>query len=233
MPSDSQAREVPRDPHEWRPQEPRRSRRRPEIVDPILEPFWQGIRVLAHFNAEPQGGEGPSLELIDQDGDEMSEVAPEAAAALARSIMALEAVVDGILTPQATADPTGTSLVASAHVPSTSFILPHKPEVTHAPPRGHRARGDQLAFVALDLLSVDGQPLLDLPLLERKRLLESLFVQGQLVRVSVYTRPPLKPWLSSWQSAGFRGLMMKAANSRYRPGGETSEWVLVERESQG
>lgn len=233
MRRDSQAHPLPRDPHEWRPQEPRHSKRTPAILDPILEPFWQGIRVLAHFNAETQGGEGPSLELIDEDGDEMSEVAPATATALARSIMALEAVVDGILTPQATADPTGTSLVASAHVPSTSFILPHKPEVTHAPPRGHRAAGDKLAFVALDLLSVDGQPLLDLPLLERKRLLESLFVQSELVRVSVYTRPPIKPWLNSWQSAGFRGLVMKAANSRYRPGDESSEWVLIERESQG
>jgi len=233
MPSEPPAQAVPRDPHEWRPQEARRSKRMPEIRDPILEPFWSGIRVIAHFRAERGGEEASSLELIDEEGDEVSHVAPDTAAALARSIMALDAVVDGILTPQATADGTGTSLVASAYVPATSFILPQKPEVTHEPPRGKRRRFGEMAFVALDLLGVDGQQLLDLPLLERKRQLESLFIQSELVRVSPFTRPPVKPWLSSWKSAGFRGVMMKAANSRYRPGGETSEWVLIERESQG
>ncbi|HUG48452.1 MAG TPA: hypothetical protein VMP67_08580 [Candidatus Limnocylindria bacterium] len=233
MPGHPNADSIPRDPREWRPQAARRSKRTPEIRDPILEPFWHGIRVIAHFRAEQGGDSEPMLVLLDEDGDDVTGVAPETAAAVARSIMALDAVVDGILTPQATANPVGVSLVASAHMPATSFILPIKPEVTHQPPRGHQPRGDELAFVALDLLSVDGQQLLDLPLLERKRLLESLFVQHELVRVSVYTRPPVKPWLDSWKSAGFRGVMMKAANSRYRPGDETSEWTLIERESQG
>ena len=231
MPGHPNADPIPRDPHDWRPQAVRRSRRTPEIRDPILEPFWQGIRVLAHFRAEQPGTDGPSLELIDDEGEEVSYAATATAEALARSIMALDAVVDGILTPQATAAQVGTSLVATAHVPMTSFILPHRPEVTHEPARNYDPAFNSLAFVALDLLSVDGQRLLDVPLLERKRLLESLFVQGDLVRVSPYTRPPVKPWLNSWKSAGFRGLMMKAANSRYRPGGETSEWTLIERES--
>ena len=231
MPGHPPADQIPRDPHDWRPQEARRSRRTPEIRDPILEPFWQGVRVLAHFRAQHEGRDEPLLELIADDGEEVSYLARETAQALARSIMALNAVVDGILTPQATADPVGTSMVASAYVPATSFLMPRRPEVTHEPRRDHLPQGDELAFVALDLLSVDGQQLLDLPLLERKRLLESLFVVGHLVRVSPYTRPPVKPWLNSWKSAGFRGLMMKAANSRYRPGGETSEWVLIERES--
>jgi ATP-dependent DNA ligase len=222
---------IPADPHDWRPQEARRTKRTPEIRDPILEPFWQGIRVIAHFRAERDEDDGPTLDLIDQQGEEVSSVAADTAAVLARSIMALDAVVDGILTPQATADPVGTSLVASAHVPASSFILPHRPEVTHEPARGKETRGEELAFVALDLLSVDGQSLLDLPLLERKRLLESLLVESNLVRVSVYARPPVKPWLASWKSAGFRGAVLKAANSRYRPGDETSEWAIVDREA--
>jgi hypothetical protein len=92
------------------------------------------------------------------------------------------------------------------------------------------AHPDQvLAFVALDLLQVDGQPLFDLPLLERKRILESLVQQTELVRVSPYTRPPIDPWVASWKGAGFKGAMMKAANGRYTPGGYARDWTAITR----
>jgi hypothetical protein len=230
MPNDSRGRPLPSDPHEWRPQSPRRGRRTPEIRDPIIEPLWDGIHVIAHFRAESDEGK-VDLELIDVGGDEVSHLAPATARAVARSIMALDAILDGVLTTQATADSTGIAMVASAHVPASSMIIPQRPEVSHGP-RPDAPASDEFAFVALDLLSVDGQSLLDLPLLERKRQLESLLVESHLVRVSVFTRPPVKPWLSSWKSAGFRGAVLKAANSRYRPGDETSEWAIVERESQ-
>lgn len=230
MPNDSRGRPVPNDPHEWRPQAPWRGRRTPEIRDPIIEPLWDGIHVIAHFRAESDEDKA-DLELIDADGDEVSHVAPATARAVARSIMALDAIIDGMLTTQATVESTGIAMVGSAHVPASSMIIPQRPEVTHGP-RPDAPLSDEFAFVALDLLSVDGQALLDLPLLERKRQLESLLIESKLVRVSVYTRPPVRPWLISWKSAGFRGAVLKAANSRYRPGAETSEWAVVVRESQ-
>jgi ATP-dependent DNA ligase len=49
------------------------------------------------------------------------------------------------------------------------------------------------------------------------------------VRLSPVVRPPLRQWFASWQSAGFKGLIIKAANSRYEPGGETIEWATVLR----
>ena len=83
------------------------------------------------------------------------------------------------------------------------------------------------AFVAVDLLRLDGQSLLDVPLLERKRLLESVLEQGPLVRVSVMCRPPIDGWVASWQGAGLRGAMMKSANGRYIPGDRTPEWRTI------
>src|SRR3970040_794668 len=87
--------------------------------------------------------------------------------------------------------------------------------------------GGRVAFVAVDLLRVAGQTLLDLPLLERKRLLDTLIRQRDLVRVSPYTRPPLRPWILSWKSLGFDGAVVKAANSRYVPSTVTEEWTVV------
>lgn len=85
------------------------------------------------------------------------------------------------------------------------------------------------AFVAIDLLRVDGQELLDVPLLERKRILEAVVVESERVRVSPHARPPVETWLATWKSAGLKGAMLKAANSRYIPGGLSPEWHAVTR----
>jgi hypothetical protein len=211
---------------DWRPQQPRPTRRQPQITDPLLEPLWSGIRVLAHYVAQPADGGPPLLALRDEDGDEVSDIAPGAADALRESVMALDAVIDGVLTRQPTAGGAGSSLVLEAEVSSLAFILPTKPDATF---RRRVGQPGDYCFVAVDLLSVDGQDLLDLPLLERRRQLESLFVETDLVRLSPVVRPPIAPWLNSWKSAGIRGVMLKAANSRYRPGELTTEWSTVER----
>ena len=82
-------------------------------------------------------------------------------------------------------------------------------------------------LVAVDLLRVDGESLLDIPLLERKRLLEGVVVPSDRVRISVHTRPPVSTWVASWKAAGLRGAMMKGANSRYVPGGFSADWRTV------
>jgi ATP-dependent DNA ligase len=67
------------------------------------------------------------------------------------------------------------------------------------------------------------------PLLERKRLLESVLTQSDVIRVSVHARPPLDPWVATWKSAGLRGAILKAANSRYLPGSFSDQWREVTR----
>ncbi|HZW01778.1 MAG TPA: hypothetical protein VFF55_09450, partial [Candidatus Deferrimicrobium sp.] len=98
-------------------------------------------------------------------------------------------------------------------------------------PRGATAApdGGVDGFIAVDLLRVDGTSLLDVPLLERKRLLESVVVPGPLVRTSPHVRPPIDSWIATWKALGLRGGILKAANSRYVPGDDSIEWRLVER----
>lgn len=219
---------LPRDPRAWRPLVPRATRRPPQIHDPILEPLWSGTRVMAHFRAPADGDSAGWVELLDDDGQDVGDTAPRVVEILRGAIMAFEAVIDGILTEQATAGGEGTALIPRAEVSRLGLLMPRQAEMSYTPAKGDDRAGE-IAFVALDLLSVDGQSMLDLPLLERKRQLESLFVQSELVRVSPHARPPISPWLNTWKSAGFRGVMMKGANSRYRPGDFTLEWTPIER----
>ena len=219
---------VPADPRQWRPQTVKQTRY-PEVIDPILEPLWSGIRVLAHFEDSEKDDEWGSVAVIDEFGDDASLDAPHAVDQLRRAIRARSAVIDGVITREATAGGENTAIGLFPTVnPIRKFFLGGREADVKYEPRGPRREGLP-AFVAIDLLSVDGQHLFDVALLERKRLLESLIEESELVRVSPWARPPVRSWFNTWRSAGFRGMIMKGSNSRYRPGEETTQWALVER----
>lgn len=224
-----------RNPLDWRPLEARQKSRNPEISDPIVEPLWDGHRVLAHFKATPNGPERGTVKLIDIVGDDVTDGYPEVVAALIAGVYANDAVIDGVLTYQALAGGEGVSVVPGANISSMGMLMGRPAEVTMERPRDEQTddrtemSSDEFAFVAFDLLSIDGQALFDLPLLERKRQLDSLIGVSQYARVTPFARPPVAQWLNSWKSAGFRGVVLKAANSRYRPSDVAGKWAIIER----
>src|SRR3990172_4892637 len=83
------------------------------------------------------------------------------------------------------------------------------------------------AFVAIDLLWLDGQPIIDVPLAERKRLLESVLLEGDIVRRTVAVRAPVEAWYGQWHALGFREVAVKDANSRYTPGTPGNDWATA------
>lgn len=215
------------DPRTWRPQVARQTARPSPVRDPILEPDWDGIHVLAHVELRDRTGGEPEVTLLDVDGEDQTGHEPDLTRAIGRSVMAIDAVIDGIITEQAMRTGIGAAIIHKAEVPRTALFGASNVGVDVDAKMVQE--GDGVAFVAVDLLRLDGQVLLDLPLLERKRLLDAVIDQNKLVRVSPYTRPPIGPWLASWKSTGFRGAIVKAANSRYRPGTVTDEWTLVSK----
>jgi ATP-dependent DNA ligase len=188
------------------------------VVDPVIEPLWEGVHLLAHLR-------NGSVRLVDSEGDDVGREFAEITVGMAASIAAEEAVIDGWITDQATRSGEGLALINLQATKGVPLIRP--PGVALAPVPEHDRPGT-IAFIAVDLLSLDDQPLLDLPLLERKRLLDSIVVGNDLVRASPYVRPPLDRWLPSWQAVGFKGAVLKAANSRYVPGGATDEWTVAQ-----
>lgn len=221
---------IPADPHDWRPQRIKHGRFVPQIVDPLVEPLWSGTRVIVHYRDSDEHDQWGDIEVLDQYGDDATDDAPMALDFLRRSVLASEAVIDGIISTQATGGGEGLAVVLSGRTKPLQrmFIGGPASDVTFEPPKDYRHEG-QPAFVALDLLSLDNQQLFDIPLLERKRLLEGTIQESELVRVSPVVRPPLRQWFATWRSAGFKGLIIKSSNSRYEPGGETSQWATVER----
>ncbi len=225
--------------HDTRPQDPVLARHvlvdlRPQlfgkgspsrVLDPIVEPLWTGIRVLAAVDLA-------GIALVDVEGDPLEgfEVIAEA---LAVAVPTGGVVVDGFITKQATHSASAVG-PWSEEMPSIGgFIglrrnravdtLTLKEEsieaMTFEPT-------DAVSFVAIDLLWLDETSLLDIPLLERRRLLEAVLVESDAVRFGAAVRPPIERWVGSWRSQGFSGLTFKAANSRYLPGVPNPDWAI-------
>jgi ATP-dependent DNA ligase len=218
----------PNDRDDWRPMGfgPRKSR---DVVQPLIEPLWEGLRVLVHWDRQT------GLRIVEAGGVVVTDRFPEVAQALALAFTAETAVVDGYLTAQATRSGVGTA-VATVEPPTPGemmgqMILGKTGERAIAgpadPPVAHE-RPDVVAFVAVDLLELDGTVLFDVPLLERRRLLDSIVVESDLVRRGLFVRAPVEPWLISWRSIGFRKIALKAQNGRYRPGTDADDWAIAD-----
>jgi bifunctional non-homologous end joining protein LigD len=213
----------------WRPQGfGRRSAN--DIDDPIVEPLWTGLRVLVHV-------EDSVTTIVDRDGGHLR--LPDLAAAVSGAARAQSTVLDGYLTGDALRGGVGAIDVTLDNVPTAAQRARHlfmgrlgerSDEVAdllsdHV--RAGRIPDGPVALVVVDVLEVDGQPLLDVPLLERKRQLDSIVDEAELVRIGTHVRPPLRGWIMTWKSMGFRSMAFKDANSRYRPGAVSDGWAMA------
>jgi bifunctional non-homologous end joining protein LigD len=86
---------------------------------------------------------------------------------------------------------------------------------------------DRLVYYVFDLLELDGEPLVDLPLVERRKRLERLLdKRNRTVRISE-TFDDGKALLEAAKQQGLEGIMAKRADSRYFEGRRTRDWLKV------
>lgn len=203
-----------------------------KIDDPLCEPLWGGRRVLVEI------ADG-RVEMRGTDGEDVTGY--EALRhAIADAALADELVLDGSLLPAPLRDTEGARVrVGTDSMQSASDRVKHV-FIGQSPMSGKRdalavadesrmpAPGDEpAAFVASDLLWIDGQSLLDIPLLERKRVLDSALDERELVRRSMVVRPPVENWFAQWRALGFEEVTYKSANGRYRPGTVAKDWTVI------
>jgi hypothetical protein len=218
------------DARDWRPQAFGRKNVH-GIADPLIEPLWEGLRVLIRLDAGDR-----QADVRDVEGDVLTGVVEgidPVLAELRRSLRADQAILDGYLTHmvvRGSAGAFGGGIEAPTSTEMATQMLmgrrPRRSELVESMPEAV-SPDEALGFVAVDLLSVDDDVLLDVPLLERKRVLESALAEGELVRLGTFVRPPVDPWIGSWRSLGFHSLAYKAANSRYRPGRPNDGWAIA------
>jgi ATP-dependent DNA ligase len=201
------------------------------IKDPIVEPMWSGIRVLAAID-------GRSVRLQDGDGEEL-EGRPDVVEALADAIRAEGVVVDGYLTKDTSREVVGvdpgledvptmgrfmTQSLFGTRRSRSQEVAQHIEQIREGAAFDDQ---DDLGFVAVDLLWLDGESITDVPLLERKRLLETVVAESELIRLGIFVRVPIDTWVASWRAMGFLGMSFRAANSRYFPGEKRKDWTTA------
>ena len=201
------------------------------IAEPVVEPLWSGLRVIA-------AAQGDAAVLL-HDGEELLDHG-ELAQALAQAVAptASGVILDGYVTKQISGEDTGLrpgimpmpsvgKLLTKALVGGRVLDRVQQIEDDKAERAAQQLDGEPVNLVAVDLLWLDGEWLLDVPLLERKRLLGAVLPGDPMVRASMYVRPPVETWIGSWREMGFRGLAYKGANSRYRPGEVAPDWITT------
>ncbi len=182
------------------PQRPRYTRERSELPAHLLEPEWQGTRALVRV-----GHDGPRF--VGYHGP--LEGPRELYDAIVADSQCDTAILDGVIV-----DEWQDERELDADAEGNAFV---------------RQPGGRRIFAAFDLLEVDGESFLEVPLLERKRHLEGLLRSSVNVRLTAFVTRGLRAWRETLTVQGFRRVVLKDWNSAYAPGRTTDAWLVVDK----
>lgn len=123
----------------------------------------------------------------------------------------------------------GPALVADGEIvafdgPQTSFSTLQARLGLHDPDRA-RATGVPVFVYLFDVMVVSGCDVTGLPLRTRKRLLRAAVDFADPVRFSTHRNTDGEAYLAEACARGWEGLIAKRADSRYRPGKRSDDWL--------
>src|SRR4051812_19747833 len=163
----------------------------------LYEVKWDGYRALARLVA----GEGATLR--SRRGNDFAERFPTVVSALPRAVRTPDCVLDGEV---CALDDQGRS--------SFSAMQQGKP-------------GTPIVYYVFDVLEIEGESLLDLPLTERRKRLEKLLDRrNRTVRLSE-TFDDGEALFHAAEQQGLEGILAKRAESRYLPGKRGRDWLKI------
>ena len=171
----------------------------------LFEVKWDGHRCLANL--------GTSTRLTSRTSRDMTAQFPELID-LHRQLAARNAVIDGEI---------------------VALDRDGRPSFERMQDRFHRTP-DELArhkgrvpvqFLAFDLLWLDGQSLLELPLVERRARLVEVLVETRDIRLSQVVEGAGTAFFEQVKALKLEGIVAKRAASPYRPGARSPDWRKI------
>jgi DNA ligase D-like protein (predicted ligase)/DNA ligase D-like protein (predicted polymerase)/DNA ligase D-like protein (predicted 3'-phosphoesterase) len=188
----------------------------PMMAQPAAEPFdddhwlfevkWDGHRCLAALDAD-------RTRLTSRTSRDVTGQFPEMDG-LHRQLASRNAVVDGEI---------------------VAFDEEGRPSFQRMQDRFHRS-AEELArhrgrvpiqFLAFDLLWLDGEPLLEVPLQERRARLAEVLVERADVRLSQAVTGRGEAFFAQIKALGLEGIVAKRLASPYRPGARSHDWRKI------
>ncbi|HEY0443787.1 MAG TPA: hypothetical protein VGC90_06180 [Candidatus Limnocylindrales bacterium] len=195
--------ELPNLPDTLRPMLPRLLGEAFDSEDHLFEPSWGGTRALAYIGPAAAAG-GGEVRLVGADGQDLAAL-PELAG-LAVRVDARSAVLDGEL------------VVVDALGRADAAELARRLDG-----RGGRA----VAFLAFDLLHLDGRSLLSLPLFRRRDLLRRVLRPGDEVVAVPAIAAEGRALFDAVAAQGIAGVMARQRSSPYLSGVRSRLWRFV------
>ena len=170
--------------------------------DWLFEVKWDGIRAIAYTD-------GP-ISLRSRNDREISGQFPELAEL---ATLAPGTVLDGEIVAMRGGKPDIQSLL-----PRLQAVLPP------------RAGAVPVTYIVFDILERNGRPLLDLPLVERKRILKEAVQEGPHITISEPVDGQGEAYYRAALEKGLEGIVAKRKDSRYEPGQRTGAWVKIKHQ---
>jgi len=173
--------------------------------DWIFEVKWDGFRAIAYVDED--------LSLKSRNGKELKHNFPELneLLQLSRNI-----VVDGEIVVLKEGKPDFQSLLKRGQAVSEVDI---KRQVAKSP----------VVYVVFDILEKGGEPLTNLLLMERKKVLKDSLREGEHVVVSDFVDEKGEAYFESALDKGLEGVMAKRKDSRYEEGLRTGSWLKIKK----
>jgi DNA ligase 1 len=180
-------------------------------------PKYDGFRVQIHKN-------GDKVEMFSRNLEDMTHMFPELIEGTLKQIKAKTVILDS---------------EALAYQPESEEFLPFQETTKRR--RKHNieevAKTLPLKAFVFDILYVDGKPLVDLPLMERMKILkETLHGDETLIPAPgkvIHEAKELQTMLEDSISKGLEGVVIKRVDSPYEAGGRNFNWVKLKRHSVG
>jgi bifunctional non-homologous end joining protein LigD len=187
-----------------RPMQPRPL---PEAFDSdehLFEPWWGGVRALALIGPADAPGDG-AVRIVDAEGLDISAALPELAGMAVR-VAARSAILDGELVVVDAAGRADQATLAA---------------------RLAGGEGRPAAFLAFDLLHLDGRSLLNTPLARRREMLRKVLRPGDEVVAVPAIATEGRALYDAAVAQGIAGILARQRMSPYLPGIRSRLWRFV------
>lgn len=176
-----------------------------DSADWIFEIKWDGIRAISYINSE--------LSRRSRNDKELRYGFPELEElkALAKGV-----VLDGEIVVMQGGRADFQTLLERSRTASSLDIE-------------YAARKSPATYVIFDILEKDGKPLIDLPLIERKKMLKEYVAEGKYVLLSAFIEKDGQAYYEAAVARGVEGIVAKKKNSSYEPGVRSGNWLKIKK----
>jgi len=173
--------------------------------DWIFEIKWDGIRAISYVSN--------GLSVQSRNGKELKYNFPELEEL---KTLASDAVLDG-------------EIVVMKEGKADFQTLLERANTTNPRDIEHMSSRFPATYVVFDILEKDGQPLLDLPLTERKKMLTEQMKEGKHVVFSLFVEEAGEAYYEAALKKGIEGIIAKKKDSPYQQGVRSQNWLKIKK----